>query len=578
MADIIVPNNSPETPEDYFKGIDYSDLKKSSTLKDNYSQVLTQNPDQAAQIVNLSKQFNESPEFIANNLDQANKAATAPDFDQIAKDFPHLSNFLGDTKKMAMAYDDIHNLKHTEEITQAHNLFQDALAGFQGSGSVMLARQKMPTTVLPPDASIAAQIAAGAGGFIGGTPAFFAGGLAGLIPGVVAGPLAPYVAGAGAFAAEDALKQMVSDHIQHGDIQDTAEFMRRLFSTGKAAVKGGAVGAAMAGGGALGLKVLEGPVASSIERSLPYGAQFAIGKGAQAATRAVGEVAGMTVGGAAVEGKLPQGKNWLLNSLMIAMFKASHLAGTTIKDVRLNSINAEAYKSTIENLAEARANGKTPERATPEYNEFVDKQIGPSFISVAKFETLFQNDSENVAKALNVEESYKDAKANGGFVSIPVSTMISKTMDTYRPKMMDDIKGDIEKPSVNEIKEADIKKQELIKQYSAESDKAITANPALQAVHDTISKDFAAIASPAMQGVKGRGAKSSVDLVSKVVADRYITEAGKRGVDALTLYNADKPIFFGPVCDLGVPLAAVYHLYAELHREGRVQSRAQQLL
>lgn len=528
-----------------FKGVDLSDLRPSTKLFDNYDMVSKENPDNSAKIVDLSNKLQQPEIFVANNLDEAQRTMERPDFGKLANDYPHLSSYLADPKKMAIAYDDIHNLSKIEQITQTHSFIEAIGAGLESSSAGLAIRGKMPNIQLPENATFSQKLAASAGGLAGDLPAMAVGGLAGLF----GGPTAPYLSTAGAFALPAATKQMLIEHYQNGDIATTAELMRRVFSVGKEALKGGAIGAATAGGAALGVKVLEGPIAASIERSLPYGAQTVITKGAQTVAKTTGELAGMTVGGAAVEGKMPTAEDVALNAVLVGGLHVSGMGYGKIKDMRKATIQAESAKAYIENLAESAKASKLDTRAPEELKSVINQQSTSTFVAIDKFATFFQSkgiDPEQAAKELGVDNSYNEARFSGGYIEIPMGTMVSKQMEPFRAELAPHVKMDIERPSLFEIQEENANNQKLAEQYISESDKAIKANPELQTAHDFMVKDFKESAEPAMSGVKGRGAKSSVQHAAEVNAAFTITEAAKRGIDPMQFYQDNKPNMFGP--------------------------------
>jgi len=532
------PQTVPGVPisDDPFKGIDLSDLKKPAQLRQNYEMVSGQNPDEAAKIVDLSKRFNESPNFIANNLDKATQAANAPDFEAIAKTYPYLSEFLVDPKRMAMAHDDIENLGHVEAAIQANSMLLAFGAGYQGSVTGLAYRKALPEVEVPENAPFRHKLAAAAGGLAGDLPAMWIGGVAGAIPGIAGGPAAAVTGMAGAFALPAAIKQTLIEHYRNGDIDTSEELFRRIYSISKETIKSGAIGVATFGGAKLAGKALEG-VAGAVA---PKGIPFVIKPGAMTAARTTGELAGMTVGGAAIEGKKPTFEDAAINTMLIGALHSTGVIKGKIYDMRYEAMKAAQSKVTVEELAKATAALKTLNRAPSEVAEFIDGQIGPALIPVEKFETLFQSkdiDPEKMAINLGIGDSYKDAKASGGNVSIPMGTLQSKAMDKYRPGLVNDVKFHEDSFTVNEINERRAEYDEAVKTAVAESDKAIKENPDLQAAHDLIAEDVKARLSKAVAKSEGEGVKASVDEAAKITASTFIAQGVRRGIDPLEFYR-----------------------------------------
>ncbi len=203
-------------------------------------------------------------------------------------------------------------------------------AGWENSATGLATTGHLPDTVLPEHAGFFSRLASNVGQLAGDAPAMLAGGFFGgmvgggegaaagtvAAPGVgtVAGGVGGSVlgAGAGAFAAPAAIRKMLMDHYEKGDVQDAGDFMARLASTTWEAIKGGTVGALTAGTGAI-VKPLAGA---------------AVGLGAELTT--------MTTAGAAMEGRLPQPQEFIDGAVLLGGF---HLASGTLPG-KLRSIYA----------------------------------------------------------------------------------------------------------------------------------------------------------------------------------------------------------------------------------------------
>lgn len=192
--------------------------------------------------------------------------------------------------------------------------FTDAIkAGWQNSSAGLLARGKMPDTVLPEDASRMERIAAGVASLAGDTPAGVAGFLIGAPEG---GPFAPVTGTAAAFALPTALRAVMIDAYEKGEMHTAREFVERasgvFLETAKSYVTGAVVAAT---GGAVG----------------------AVAKGAGsvvAGTAVTGAEIGAMVGvSSALEGELPDARDFEDAALLVFGLKAAGYGAGKLKDI-----------------------------------------------------------------------------------------------------------------------------------------------------------------------------------------------------------------------------------------------------
>lgn len=196
------------------------------------------------------------------------------------------------------------------EKHEAHDFFEALDAGWQNSVTGLGLRGQAPETILPENAGRAMRIASqitqlagdlpamAAGSFFGGAAGAAVGGAAGttVAPGV--GTLGGIAIGsavggtAGAFALPAALRKIMMDHYEKGDITDASDFMDRLSSTTWEAIKQGSVGALTGGVGKA--ASVAGPIA-----------QFG------------SELATMTTAGAAMEGHLPSANDFIDGAIVL---------------------------------------------------------------------------------------------------------------------------------------------------------------------------------------------------------------------------------------------------------------------
>lgn len=118
------PLTKIQEPGNEFDSVDLSVIDfpdKPNPIQDAYHQTMKVKPDEAAQVVKLSSQTGQPPQFVADNLDAAKKAAAVPSndyFAEISKKYPGSAAFLSDLKNMVMAHDDIESFKNIEKIVQ----------------------------------------------------------------------------------------------------------------------------------------------------------------------------------------------------------------------------------------------------------------------------------------------------------------------------------------------------------------------------------------------------------------------------------------------------------------------------
>lgn len=238
--------------------------------------------------------------------------------------------------------------KNLQNIEHVPGDFVSGLdAGFQRSFTGLVSRGKVPDPVSPEHAGLAFDIASNISQLAGDIPTIAAGltggALLGGAEGATVGSVAPGVGTviggvglgavtgmAGAFAVPAAVRKMLMDHYEKGDIKDSHEFVSRLMATGWEAIKGATIGAATSiTGGAAGL-VAEG--ASGL--AAKYGATaLAKGLAAVAPTAGLaGELGAMTTVGAAMEGHLPKFQDFLTGAIVLGGIHAVSAGVSPIKD------------------------------------------------------------------------------------------------------------------------------------------------------------------------------------------------------------------------------------------------------
>ncbi len=386
-----------------------ADIPKADTsLPDSYRESSQNNPDHVSQAQEISKRRSIDPNYALANIDAVKKADAEPDWDALKKSNPSTHKLVSDPTVMGKAWDDIKSLAgledHARAGRQASNLVEAALAGYQGSGTGMSIRRGLPSTTLPPNPSFPQEAVSAAAGMVSDLPEMILGGAAGA-------PLGPFGAGAGGFALPAAYREFVRQQYTSGNPGSAHELLKRAIGIAVPAAKQAAVGAAMvaSGGGAAAL-----------------GAGALLTKGA--------EVAGMTVAGSAVEGKLPSARDAALNAIMLT---GAHVAGIT-----------------WDRMGEAAKASKLRARDPQTFSDHADNVSSPAYIAAEKFDAHFGPDAEDMVKKLGIEQAYNAAKASGGDIEIPAGKYLSADMDSHREALKDDVKSDPEAKTVNQIKES----------------------------------------------------------------------------------------------------------------------------
>lgn len=187
--------------------------------------------------------------------------------------------------------------------------FMEALeAGFQGSVTGLLARGKNPDKALSEDAPMASRIAASIGSLAGDIPAMGAGALAG-------GAGGPVTATAGAFALPMGMRKVITDAYAKGEATTFPEFWERasgaIIETTKGLITGAATGLA---GKAAGLLPIASPTA-------------------KAAATLGSEVSTMVTVGKALEGEVPNARDFVDAAVVIGGVKGAVKMAGKARDI-----------------------------------------------------------------------------------------------------------------------------------------------------------------------------------------------------------------------------------------------------
>lgn len=195
--------------------------------------------------------------------------------------------------------------------------------GLQLSTTGLAIREKMPDQVLPEHADDAMQILQSAGQVVGDLPQYAEGMAIGGIGGTaMAGPVGGIVGAAGVgWAFPAALRKIMVDHYQKGDIQDSKDFLNRLSAVSLEAIKAAGTGIITEATGGMAGKLtskMAGPLAANVAQTLA-------------------EVGTMTTVNAAMEGHLPSKKDFYHAGILVAgLHGVSHVAGKLMNEYAAN--------------------------------------------------------------------------------------------------------------------------------------------------------------------------------------------------------------------------------------------------
>ncbi len=204
----------------------------------------------------------------------------------------------------------------------AEDWLDSLAAGWGFSVSGLAGRGQSSDIVNPEHAGTVMEVASQVGQLAGDLPAMVAGGALGGIAGAAAGtatvPVLGTVGGAavgadvGAFALPQAMRKIMMDHYEKGDIQTAGEFWNRLSSTTWETLKAGTVGAVSMGTGRI-----VGPLAGEVG-----------GKVVGSLAKTASEIGTMVSVGSALEGKLPNASDFTNAGIVIGGIAGSlHVAG-----------------------------------------------------------------------------------------------------------------------------------------------------------------------------------------------------------------------------------------------------------
>lgn len=434
-----------------------------TTLQDNYTSASKVDPDHAAKVMAISGKTGANPAFVSKNIDQlkdADKESPTPEFFQgIQKDYPKTAALLASPFNMAKTHDDLPNVAIHEEaigrLSFLQNLFQQAKAGSTGSILGMFARGEMPDAqpgTDPGAAGVAERAAFSAGKMVPDLPFYLAGGAMGAVEG--GGVASIPLAGAAAFALPAFIRTALIRNIKTEKGETDPGVIARIKEIGESVTKEGIVGAAQSTAGAV---------------AAPLGIAAKLGA----------EGVAMVGTGAALEGKAPKAQDWLdAGVLLLGMHAAGHAfelaTGAGRSQEAVDGLQADSAANSVYSMDALAKASKWRERDPEGYAAHVNDLAagGPgksAMIPVDAFEKAFPN-TVMAAESLGLSDAYKEAKATGSHVEVPMGTFLSKGFDDVRANLAPDTKFDADAKTQNQIK-AEGEEKAAAKEAQAAADK-----------------------------------------------------------------------------------------------------------
>jgi len=554
MARPIHPLASIEDQQpDLFSGmspdvIDFPD--KASPIEYAYHQTHDLNADHAAQVFKTSENLGADPQYVADNLEAAKKAAAIPPseyFADITDKYPATAKYLSDPVKMAVAKDDINNLASTENLVQGYSTGRTLWNSLQtGLAKLNVQLAKVPATVY--------DVAAFPQNFIASSlghpelevrsPEWLAN-----------NPVAKFYSDQAKAWTPPALEQSVTDLLKEGRVREagtalsaqlieSAPSLALLMAASAAGYPGvglGGVGVTSAGDvlarnrqlgvepataslnamyhGAINMAFMnlgalsplhkwEAAIAESVgsdtarkvvlDMAKTFAGSFASMGGSMAAITSASDFADYATGvnPAAMQGTWKRALDaWIVGGATgAALVGPAAIASGFARGTDVSRVQATRdFYTALGDTAEA---SKLRERLPENHRAFVeqltkDSPVQNISIPAERFDTYFQGkniDPDGIAKDLGIEAQLPVARQAGGDIQIPLSAWTEKMVGTpHYDALKDDIRFHPEDPTVNEAKEQAQATGEMVQ---AAADQAIKENPKLQEGRDFVYADL----------------------------------------------------------------------------------------
>lgn len=274
------------------------------------------------------------------------------------------------------------------DLPLAQNFREDIKAAWEGSLTGLMLRGKGPEVNPNPDAPWYRAIPAAILGVGVDIPAYAAlgvpGRIAGAAVGSAAGPIGAAVgglvgSGASAFGVHAAIRKGLIDSYQKGEVVGAQDFMERLIDATKEGAHSAAVGAVVGPAAAFGVTALlvKAGLAKGVATRIASGeppakiglspaemaiAQEVTSKFSTKAVRFTGEVTGLTMMPPALEGHLPEPKDFFHAAGLVLGLKAAHVGAAKMMDV---------YKKTGKTPIEVVADSKSDPTIAEDLADFV---------------------------------------------------------------------------------------------------------------------------------------------------------------------------------------------------------------
>jgi len=527
-----VSSGAPDSIEDEppFKG---------PATEEVYKNVLDVDPDRAAKVIDYASQTEQHPALVDKNLEKFEKIMTSPGtsfFAEVEAKYPGTAKFLSDPQNMAVAKDDLENVRNLEGVAQEYGVMASAYDALNtGLASLYSSVAKVPalaynTAAIPqnfiadkfdiPSLKASASYENPASKHYDEAAKFFSAQNQDLHNSIVeeaskgniakAGRAAfaqfvanfpnqaliaastmagfPGVALTGAAATSAADSASRPENMEAGPLVGTANALGR-----------GSLEAAFERMGTVGLlKSWERALSKDLgklgatEVIKAFGKQFAqsvIGEGMEEGATSLGQDFidySSGVNPEAMDGSIVRA----IDAGIVGSVSGGFLTGPAgaVQAARIHSSqvrSAQLQKDFYTALGENIGESKVRERLPSKYRELVDQvtkgtPIENVYIPAEAFETYFQSRPGGLAAAvqeLGIDPQFEEAKESGGLIKVPLSRWAEKIAGTeHYNALANDITFDPARFTVNESKELESKFKE--------ADRLARENPSKLEVED----------------------------------------------------------------------------------------------
>lgn len=534
------PPPAATTQNDYDSIVVDDVADKKSSLQASMFAASQRDPDKYADTLKIASQVGLPGNVVEGNEKLAQEKITqnSADYDKLISGSPKTAAWLSNPDNASVASDDITNVtQHENLIDAAHkaNSIYDALtAGVENSVSGLFYRRALPDTAVGEDAPWYYKLAQAGGQLAGDVPFMAQGAGVGAGIGSLATPVGTVVGGiAGGWGYPAALRQIITDHLEKGDVDGASDFIQRSVDAAKAFGKNAALGLITEGVGNVATQVaapIVGPLVSK-----------AIGAAAETGT--------MTKAGAAMDGKDATAQDYLDNALFIGGMKLAHLAAGDRADVIQTNVEAQRADQNsefVQNVAQAaddsNLRGRSPEKYTQMLGEFAQGTPAENvYIPVDAATQYFAGkniDPEKVFEKLNAGDSYREAAQTGGDIKVPLENYINGLAGTeHVTGLANDIKLSPDDLTVNEVKAQANDVATKLKAIDADATQAASETPEVSATDSGVADEV-------QKQLMNAGYDRKISGTYAQIYDTTFKSLGERtGQDPLELWNQMKSKF-----------------------------------